>query len=148
MGLLKVVLTGDRSRAFSSPSPAAARSLAIPRTPRQSARSGVIAISIMGSSKPAILANPSPILLSLGSSIIPSCSSEIPISRSEHNIPLDASPLITPFFNSSPVEGILAPAGAKTPLIPVRAFGAPQTTCTFSEPVSTIQTRNLSALGC
>jgi hypothetical protein len=33
--------------------------------------------------------------------------------------------------------------------MPVRAFGAPQTTCTGSpEPVSTMQTRSRSAFGC
>ena len=32
--------------------------------------------------------------------------------------------------------------------MPVRAFGAPQTTCTGSPPASTMQTFSRSALGC
>ena len=41
------------------------------------------------------------------------------------------------------------PGGEKTLFMPVRALGAPQTTCTGApEPVSTMQTRRRSALGC
>ena len=128
MGLLNVPFTGDVSKGFNVPNPAAARSRAIPLTPKQSALSGVIAISITGSSKPANVAYPAPISALKSNSIIPSCSSEIPISRSEQSIPLDSSPLITPFLRMSPELGIIAPGGAKTPLIPARALGAPQTT--------------------
>jgi hypothetical protein len=39
--------------------------------------------------------------------------------------------------------------GAKTPFMPARALGAPQTTCTgVPDPVSTMQTRRRSAFGC
>ena len=56
MGPLNVPFTGDVSKGFNVPNPAAARSRAIPLTPKQSALSGVIAISITGSSKPANVA--------------------------------------------------------------------------------------------
>ena len=63
-------------------------------------------------------------------------------------MPFDSTPRIADFLSSTPVPGILTPAWAKTPFMPVRAFGAPQTTCSFSLPVSTMQTRSLSAFGC
>ena len=47
----------------------------------------------------------------------------------------------------APVRGIIVPAEAKTPFMPVRALAAPQTTWTCSLPVSTTQTRSRSALG-
>ena len=40
------------------------------------------------------------------------------------------------------------PTGENTLFIPVRALGAPHTTCTGSSPASTMQTRRRSALGC
>src|SRR5262249_15266026 len=46
-------------------------------------------------------------------------------------------------------RGIWGPGGTNTPPSPVRALGAPHTTCTASPaPVSTMQTRSRSALGC
>ena len=63
-------------------------------------------------------------------------------------MPLLSSPRMTPFFRSTPVPGTWLPDGAKTPFMPVRAFGAPQTTWIVSEPVSTLQTRSRSAFGC
>src|SRR5271166_3138209 len=47
-----------------------------------------------------------------------------------------------------PVPGMKLPGGAKTPIMPVRAFGAPQTTVAVPAPVSTVQTRRRSAFGC
>ena len=96
---------------------------------------------------------------SAGSSIMPSCSSEISNSRSEHNMPLDGCPRIRPFDkirllpSSSVIPGMAVPTGAKTARMPVRALGAPQTTSMGSPPlatcpISTLQTRSLSALGC
>ena len=47
------------------------------------------------------------------------------------------------------LPGMKAPGGANTPFIPVRAFGAPQTTWMGSPlPISTMQTRSRSAFGC
>ena len=63
-------------------------------------------------------------------------------------MPFDSTPRMTPFFSSTPVAGMVVPAGAKTPFMPVRALGAPHTTWTVSDPVSTMQTRSLSASGC
>ena len=40
------------------------------------------------------------------------------------------------------------PTGENTLFTPVRAFGAPQTTCTGSPPASTMHTFSRSALGC
>ena len=87
--------------------------------------------------------------------MIPSWSSEISISRSEQSIPFDSTPRITPGFRSTPVPGTWVPGAAKTPTSPVRAFGAPQTTCTSSEGLSgpfgqasTRQSRRRSAFGC
>ena len=46
-------------------------------------------------------------------------------------------------------RGCSVPAGAKTPIMPARALGAPHTTCTFvPSPGSTMQTRSRSAFGC
>ena len=64
---------------FKVPKPAAARSLAIPLTDKQSDLLGVKFISITGSSNPYIEAMGSPILCFPVNSIMPSCSSEIPI---------------------------------------------------------------------
>jgi hypothetical protein len=60
--------------------------------------------------------------------MMPSWSSETINSRSEHSIPFDSTPRITPGFKSTPVPGMCIPGAAKTPTSPVRAFGAPQTT--------------------
>ena len=47
------------------------------------------------------------------------------------------------------LPGMKAPGGTNTPVMPVRAFGAPQTTWIgLPSPVSTMQTRSRSALGC
>ena len=80
---------------------------------------------------------------------MPSCSSERPSSRSDRSMPFDASPRIVPAFSSMPVPGMRLPAAAKTPFMPVRALGAPQTTCTGEPaPGSTRHTRSRSAFGC
>ncbi len=60
-------------------------------------------------------------------------------------------PLISPALMVMPLPGISVPGGAKITEIPVRAFGAPHTTCTGgapSRPVSTEHTRSRSAFGC
>ena len=46
------------------------------------------------------------------------------------------------------LPGMKVPGGANTLFMPVRALGAPHTTCTGSpEPVSTMHTRRRSAFG-
>ena len=52
--------------------PAAARSRAMPRTPRQSGRLGVTLISITGSSRPSASAAGRPVFVSAGRSMMPS----------------------------------------------------------------------------
>ena len=128
IGLSKVAVIFVLSRGFSVPRPAAERSRAIPRTLAQSPRFGVRAISIVISSRSAHLAHASPTGAPSGNSIIPSWSFDNPISYSEHVIPLDFLPRILEGFRMSPDPGIKEPHGAKTPFIPSRAFGAPQTT--------------------
>jgi hypothetical protein len=140
--------TGSPPRGFSVPMPLAARSRAMPRTPRQSWRLGVIETSITASSRPSTLAKGAPTGASAGRSMMPSCSSERPISRAEHSMPLEAWPRMLPALSSRPVPGTTRPARAKTPFMPVRALGAPHTTCTCSLPVSTMHTRRRSASGC
>ena len=82
--------------------------------------------------------------------MMPSWSSEIISSRSEHSIPFDSTPRITPGFRSIPVPGICSPGAANTPTSPVRAFGAPHTTWTsaegFSGPSGQVSTRHTSSL--
>ena len=64
-------------------------------------------------------------------------------------MPRLSTPRIVPTPSVMFLPGMKAPGGAKTPFMPVRAFGAPHTTCTGSpDPVSTMQTRRRSAFGC
>ena len=147
MGLLNVPGTGSASTGFSVPSPAADRSRAIPRMPRQSPRLGVTAMSITGSERPMTPAAGAPTGASSGSSMIPSCSSLRPTSRSESSMPLLSTPRMLVFLSSIPVPGMTAPAAANTPNMPARALAAPHTTCVVPLPVSTRQTVRRSALG-
>ena len=121
----------------------------MPRTPRQSARLGVTLMSITGSSSPhrrgvALRRSAGP----AGSSMMPSWSSLRPSSQPEHSMPFDATPRIVLAFSTRPLRGMTVPGGAKTPSMPARALGAPHTTWTSPAPVSTMQSRSLSALGC
>ena len=59
---------------------------------------------------------------------MPEWSSPRPISRAESIIASDFTPRISPAFSVMPVPGMKAPGRAATPFMPVRAFGAPQTT--------------------
>ena len=140
--------TGAKSRATSRPSPAAARSRAMPATPKQSLRSGVSLISITGPSRPSALTAGVPTSASGGSSMIPSCSSPSLSSRIEHSMPTLATPRIVAFFKTSPETGMIEPSGANTAFMPVRALGAPQTTSNTPCLVSTVHSRSRSALGC
>ena len=64
-------------------------------------------------------------------------------------MPRLSTPRMVPIFSSVPLTGITVPGAANTAFMPARALGAPQTTCTGAPlPVSTMQTRSLSALGC
>ncbi len=120
----------------------------MPRMPAQSPRLGVSETSITASVMPSASAAGIPTSALSGSSMMPACSSDRPSSRSEHSMPFDSSPRILPGLRSSPVPGMCVPGGANTPFRPVRAFGAPQTTCTTPLPVSTRQSFSRSAFGC
>src|SRR5277367_4959093 len=63
-------------------------------------------------------------------------------------MPFDSTPRMTPLASVSFLPGMYVPTGEKTLFMPVRALGAPQTTCTGSPPASTMQTFSRSALGC
>ena len=63
-------------------------------------------------------------------------------------MPRDSTPRMVVGLRVMPVPGTWAPTGAKTPFMPVRALGAPQTTCTTSVPVSTRHSLRRSASGC
>src|SRR5579863_4110031 len=63
-------------------------------------------------------------------------------------MPFDSTPRMTPLARVIFLPGIYVPTGEKTPFMPVRAFGAPQTTCTGPWPASTMHTLSRSALGC
>ena len=130
------------------PRSAAARSRAMPEMPSASGRFGVTAISITGSFRPSTSAIGVPTGVSSATSMMPACSSDRPISRSETSMPFDSTPRILVGLRCSPVPGMSVPDGAKMPFMPVRAFGAPQTTCTSPSAVSTLQTLSLSAFGC
>ena len=80
-----------------------------------------------------------------GNTIIPSPSPPAPISAALQIIPADNSPRISRDFITPPPT--TAPGGATTTCCPSATFGAPQTMFVFS-PVSTSQTRSLSALEC
>src|SRR5271168_2623455 len=63
-------------------------------------------------------------------------------------MPFDSTPRMTPLARVIFLPGIYVPTGEKTLFMPVRALGAPQTTCTGPPPTSTMQTLSRSALGC
>src|SRR5271154_703828 len=63
-------------------------------------------------------------------------------------MPFESTPRMTPLARVIFLPGIYVPTGEKTPFMPVRALGAPQTTCTGPPPASTMQTLSRSALGC
>ncbi len=63
-------------------------------------------------------------------------------------MPLESTSRIFVAFRVMPMPGTVMPEAANTPFMPVRAFGAPQTTCTMPSLVSTSHTRSRSAFGC
>ncbi len=90
-GLLKAPATGAISGVVSLPSPAAARSRAMPATPSQSGRFGVTSKSMTGSA-PKTPAAGAPTCRSSDSSRMPSLSSASSSSAAEHSMPLDTTP--------------------------------------------------------
>ena len=92
------------------PSPQAARSLAMPLTPKQSDRFGVIDMSIIGSK--FSVKKLSPIFNLFFNSIIPSLSSERLSSDSEQSIPKDSTPLIFATESFMPFFGMTVPGEA------------------------------------
>src|SRR5262249_18943855 len=81
--------------------------------------------------------------------MMPSWSSESCSSNSDTSMPRLSTPRILPTPSVMSLPGMKAPGGTNTPFMPVRALGAPHTTCTGSPaPVSTMHTRRRSALGC
>src|SRR4051794_11548696 len=70
-------------------------------------------------------------------------------------MPRLSTPLMVPIPSVMFLPGMKVPGAENTLMRPARAFGAPQTTwtgaprpCSFFAPVSTMQTRSRSALGC
>ena len=139
-GLMGSIFNSATSRLLISPV-----SLASPVIPRQSLRLGVRSKSIIASLRFKTPLTSAPTSASAGSSIKPSWSSEMPSSRSEHNMPNDSTPRSFAFLILK--SSSFAPTSAKGTLIPERALGAPHTTCNCSSPVETAQTLNLSAFG-
>src|SRR5581483_10722118 len=65
-------------------------------------------------------------------------------SAAEHNMPRLSTPLIVPTPSVMFLPGMKVPGGENTLSMPVRALGAPQTTCTGAAPFpgSTMHARN------
>src|SRR5262245_54322939 len=81
--------------------------------------------------------------------MMPSWSSEICSSASDTSMPRLSTPRIVPTPSVMFLPGMNEPGGENTPIMPVRALGAPHTTWTGSPlPVFTRHTRRRSALGC
>src|SRR5215510_10391125 len=81
--------------------------------------------------------------------MMPSWSSEISSSASDSSMPRLSTPRMVPTPRVMFLPGMNEPGVENTPFMPVRALGAPHTTCTGSPlPVSTRHTRSRSALGC
>ncbi len=80
---------------------------------------------------------------------MPSWSSEICSSNSDTSMPRLSTPRMVPTCKVMFLPGMNAPGGTNTPVMPVRAFGAPHTTWIgLPSPVSTMHTRSRSAFGC
>jgi hypothetical protein len=96
---------------------------------------------------PSACAAGTPTGVSSGRSRIPSCRSDNPSSRSEHNIPCESTPRS---FRSAIVNPpISVPGNATTPTGPAVAFGAPHTIVRGRpSPTSTRHTERRSASGC
>jgi 6-phosphogluconolactonase len=91
MGHGNLPATGGTGRSFSLPTPAAARSRAMPATPSQSGRLGVTSKSITAS-RPSASAALWPTARLSGSSMMPSDSAAVSNSAAEQSIPLETTP--------------------------------------------------------
>ncbi len=80
--------------------------------------------------------------------MMPSWSSESSSSRSDTSMPLETTPRTGRASSVILVPGMYVPTPANTPIMPVLALGAPHTTSTTPEPVSTLHTFSRSAFGC
>ena len=124
--------------ASACPIPSAARSRAMPRTPRQSARLGVTLTSITGSSSPIAAAKLAPTGEPRGQfddAVMVLAQAEL-IARAQHAVGGDAADLAR-LQHHAGARDDRSPTGANTPIMPARALGAPHTTSSFSVPVST-----------
>ena len=93
IALSKLPDTALASIGLRRPMPAAARSRAMPRTPRQSGRFGVTAMSITGSSRPSTRGEghaDGRVLRQIDDAVMLVATS--PISRTEQSMPLDSTP--------------------------------------------------------
>src|SRR5690606_29306906 len=121
-------------------------SRAMPRMPRQSPRLGVRSTSMIWSSSPSQSRRSVPTGASAGSSSRPLPSSDSPSSLAEQSMPCDSTPRSLARRIARP-PGSAAPTTASGAFRPTRALGAPQTICSVSLPVLTLQTCSLSASG-
>jgi len=126
----------------------AASSLATPMMLVQCPRFGVRDMSRTVSERYSARSVPSG--MSLGSSMMPSPSSDSCNSLPEHSIPQDSTPRSLDFFILKVVPSaswIEAPVLAKATFSPLRQLVAPHTTCVDSVPSETVGMQSLSALG-
>ena len=128
----------------------AATSLAIPTILKASARLAVVARSKITSFKPNRGRTSSPGLIFSSSKIcIPSESFSKPNSVKEQIIPAEGSPRNLVGLSFKSIAGKYVPTVATGTKISARTLDAPQTILKGSPaPTSTLQTLNLSALGC
>ena len=99
---------GVVSSGFSVPTPAAARSRAMPRTPRQSARFGVTLMSMTGSSSPAqldIARADRRVRRQLDDAVV--IVAERQLVAPSISMPFEATPRIALSFSSAPVRGMV-----------------------------------------
>ena len=121
----------------------------MPLTPVQSGRLGVRLISITGSSSPAhvgVALADRRVRGQIDDAFVIVGNLQLEL---RHSMPRLSTPRILPTPSVMFLPGMNEPGGENTPIIPARALGAPQTTCTGSPlPVSTMHTRSRSAFGC
>ncbi len=122
-------------------------SRAIPYTPRQSGRFGVISNSITSVPSGRTSSSRVPGRAGESSSRIPACSTPTASSTSERIIPSLTTPRSLAAFSLAP-PGSTAPGRATATVWPAATFGAPQTIVAGpASPMSTAHTRRRSASG-
>ncbi len=122
-------------------------SRATPTTLRQSGRFGVRPSSRRTSLRPSAANTGMPSSSPAGRIMIPSALVARPSSLNEQSMPLESWPRIFDFLILKP-PGSSMPTWAKATRSPVLWLVAPQTTCTVTVPVSTVQRVRRSASGC